>query len=164
MLDLLNKMTVGGESLQVTYTRLDSGKVTLLVQPCLLDDPEVVTDEDAQRARARLARPVMFSGSHADVAEKFDEYVRGAGDARQSLGRSYQALTDATKDAAKSAAQAASQKAEAAKLDERGEVAKTKTTGDAVASSGAEDQETSGDSATTPSADEQKGNPGSLFD
>lgn len=106
MLDLLRKMTVAGEAMVVTYAPQANNRVELLIQPRLGDDPDAVTDEDARKARAALARPVRFVGSHTDVVAALDRYVAGVADDRHSLAGSYAALQAQTKEAAKQAASA----------------------------------------------------------
>lgn len=110
MLDLLAKITAEGETFHITYVRLAGGHVRLLVQPCLKDDPDMVTDDNAQQARAALSRPMVITGTHAEVAAAFTRYVDNSRDARSTLKDAYDALTDNTKQEAKKAAQAAANK------------------------------------------------------
>lgn len=110
MFDLLAKITNEGETFQISYERTAAGQVRLLVQPRLNDDPDTVTDEAAQKARAALSRPVVFTGTHAEVEAQFTQYVQGNGDARGALKDAYDTLTERTKQAAKAAAQAAADK------------------------------------------------------
>lgn len=158
MLDLLTRMTHAGESMTVRYTRKSDDSVELLIQPALGDDADLVTDEDAMKARAALCRPVLFRGSHADVSECFTRHVQANVDARQQLRDSYDDIASATKDAAKSAAQAAASK-------------KAKTAAPAKATTTAASATTaSTDSAATPQAEATPktetapaSNPSSLF-
>lgn len=110
MLDLLAKIVNEGEIFDFRYERIGEGQVRLLVQPYLSDDLDTVTDDDARKARAALSRPLVFSGSHADVVARFQQYVASNADARANLKDAYDALTEKTKEAAKRAAQAAAGK------------------------------------------------------
>lgn len=110
MLDLLTRMTHAGESVTVRYTRRADDSVELLVQLALSGDPDLVTDEDALKARAALCRPVLFRGSHADVCTCLTRHVQDSADARGQLRDAYADIAQSTKDAAKAAAQAAASK------------------------------------------------------
>ncbi|MES1927415.1 hypothetical protein [Salinisphaera sp. T31B1] len=158
MLDLLTRMTHAGESMTVRYTRKSDDSVELLIQPALGDDADLVTDEDAMKARAALCRPVLFRGSHADVSECFTRHVQANVDARQQLRDSYDDLTSATKEAAKSAAQAAASKK--AKTAASAKAANTDTT----ATTTKADSTTESQAEATPKADTAPAsNPSSLF-
>lgn len=105
MLDLLNRLANDDETLRVSYSKLRDGKVRLLIEPMLGEAPENL-DEDAQQLRAALARPVVFTGPHADVVASFERFVDDGADARREVGDLYQEAVQSLKDAAKAGAAA----------------------------------------------------------